>query len=484
MKERVRVERLDEATLGGLESVLRAACGMVLAPSVRRSLGTALSRAAESQGVPTPEFLQRLLARDTAAVESFIGYAVIGETYFFRHPEQLRELGRLASTRFGPFLVWSAGCASGEEPYSIAMSLLAAGVAPDYIRVVGTDVSGRALEKARLTTYSPWSVRRMEPELERRFLTLKPESVTVPPEVRARVEFRRHNLVTDPPPVSGAQAVFCRNVLIYFPPEVIPGVMERLVLALAPGGWLFLAPAELPFAKGMGLEEREVEGLPVLRKPLPGERVPERVSVRTSRAGPIRAVARAPSPLRRVQSPARELPATSASAPSSTPAPQSIAPPETPSVRAAQASPLPASTPSPTGPSVPDMVEQARSAARAGQFDLAEELARLAARELSPEAYLLLAMVSEGRGDVQGAVAAVRKALYLEPQLAIGHAMLVALYGRLGQPEEAERARRNALRALEGLDDEHVLRGVETMTVGGLRSALVPGVKMGKSGAR
>ncbi|QRK14176.1 chemotaxis protein CheR [Archangium violaceum] len=447
---------------------------MVLAPSVRRSLGTALSRAAESQGMPTPEFLQRLLARDTAAVECFIGYAVIGETYFFRHPEQLRELGRLASTHFGPFQVWSAGCASGEEPYSIAMSLLAAGVPPDYIRVVGTDVSGRALEKARQATYSPWSVRRMEPELERRFLTLKPESVTVPAEVRARVEFRRHNLVTDPPPVSGAQAVFCRNVLIYFPPEVIPEVMARLVLALAPGGWLFLAPAELPFAKGMGLEEREVEGLPVLRKPLPGEKAPERVSARTARSGPIRAVARAPSPLRRVQAPA----------PSNTPAPQATSTPEAKSDRAAQASLPPASTPPPTGSSVPDMMEQARSAARAGQYDLAEELARLAARELSPEAYLLLAMVSEGRGDVQGAVAAVRKALYLEPQLAIGHAMLVALYGRLGQPEEAERARRNALRALEGLDDEHVLRGVETMTVGGLRSALVPGVKMGKSGAR
>ncbi|HZI03997.1 MAG TPA: chemotaxis protein CheR, partial [Archangium sp.] len=145
--------------------------------------------------------------------------------------------------------------------------------------------------------------------------------------------------------------------------------------------------------------------------------------------------------------------------------------------------PTPSSQP-PAGSSVPETLEQAVAAARAGQFDLAEELARLAARELSPEAYLLLAMVAEGREDVQGAVAAVRKALYLEPQLAIGHAMLVALYGRLGQPEEAERARRNALRALEGLDDEHVLRGVEAMTAGGLRRALVPGVRMGKSGAR
>ncbi len=452
MKEPVRAQRLDEATLAGLETVLRAACGMVLAPSVRRSLGTALTRAAESQGLPTSEFLQRLLARDTSAVEAFIGYAVIGETYFFRHPEQLRELGRLAATSTGPFLVWSAGCASGEEPYSITMALLAAGLASERIRVLGTDVSGRALARAQQATYSPWSVRRMEPELERRFLLGRPDAVTVPPEVRARVELRHHNLVTEPPPVVGAQAVFCRNVLIYFPPEVLPGVLERLVSALAPGGWLFLSPAELPFAEGMGLEVREVDGLPVLRKPLPGERPP----ARAPRPGALRLVNRAaPSPLRRTL-PAPKVPVTP--------------PPEPPQP--------------PAAPPVLETLEQARAAARAGRFEIAEELARLAAKELSPEAYLLLAMVFEGRGDVQGAVDAVRKALYLEPQLAIGHAMLVALYGQLGQPEESERARRNALRALEGLDDELVLRGVEEVTVGGLRRALVPGTKLGKSGAR
>jgi chemotaxis protein methyltransferase CheR len=427
---------------------------------VRPSLGTALTRAAEAQGVPTPDFLQRLLKRDTAAVEAFIGYAVIGETYFFRHPEQLRELGRLAAASRGPFLVWSAGCASGEEPYSIAMTLLAAGVDPERFRVVGSDVSGRALGRARQATYSPWSVRRMEPELERRFLDIRPDSVSVPPGVRTRVEFRRHNLVSDPPPVLGAQAVFCRNVLIYFPPEVVPQVLERLVQALAPGGWLFLSPAEAPLAQGLGLEEREVEGLLVLRKPLVGEEPP----ARGARAAPLRLVAGVASSPRRGTTSAR-------------PAPVSQKSPDVPL-------PLPSAPQPPAEPSVADMLERARAAARTGQYEVAEELARLAARGLSPEAYLLLAMVAEGRGDVQGAVAAVRKALYLDPQLAIGHAMLVALYGQLGQSEEAERARRNALRALEGLDDELVLRGVEAVTVGGLRRALVPGMKLGKSGAR
>ncbi|WP_434381212.1 CheR family methyltransferase [Melittangium boletus] len=460
MKEPGRVERLDEAALSGLESVLRSACGMVLAPSVRRSLSTALTRAAESQGLPTADFLQRLLARDTAAVEAFLGYAVIGETYFFRHPEQLRELTRAAAVHPGPFVVWSAGCASGEEPYSIVMSLLVAGLTPELIRVVATDVSGRALEKARRGVYSPWSVRRMEMGLEKRFLCVESERVTVPPEVRARVEFRRHNLVTDPPPLSGAHAIFCRNVLIYFPPEVIPGVVARLVDALAPGGWLFVAPAELPFVRGLGLEESSVDGHPVLRKPR-AELPPVHAPV----PGPIRFVSRPQSPLRRAPSPARGVPA-------------------------ARPEGVPPSNPAPSPPveantlSVLDVLQRARIAASLGQVEQAEALARRAARELSPDAYLLLAIMAESRGDVAGAVGAVRKALYLEPQLAIGHAMLVALYGKLGQPEEAERARRNALRALEGLDDETMLRGVEAMTVGGLRRALEPAVKQGRPGAR
>ncbi|MFP2964090.1 hypothetical protein ACLEPN_41865 [Myxococcus sp. 1LA] len=129
-------------------------------------------------------------------------------------------------------------------------------------------------------------------------------------------------------------------------------------------------------------------------------------------------------------------------------------------------------------------LERAITAARAGHFDQAEALAREAAKALVPEAYLLLSMVADVRGDLNGAVEAVRKALYLEPRLALGHATLVALYGRMERFEDAERARQNALRALDGLKDDHLLRGVETMTAGGLRQALAPVEQAGWQGAR
>jgi chemotaxis protein methyltransferase CheR len=87
-------------------------------------------------------------------------------------------------------------------------------------------------------------------------------------------------------------------------------------------------------------------------------------------------------------------------------------------------------------------------------------------------------MAAESRGDLAAAVEAARRALYLEPALAMAHATLVTLFRRLGRPEDADRARRNALRAIEGLPDRALLRGVEPISAGALRAALAaPGGK-------
>ena len=426
---------LDEPALQQLEALLRATCGLTLAPGLRRTLEPALARAAHARAADPAAFLERLLAREPAAVESFIEQALIGETYFFRHPEHLEVLAKYARERQdpAPLRVWSAGCASGEEPYSICMALLAAGVPPLRFKVVATDVSNRALARARAARYGQWSVRRIAPELEQRYLQQEGPFLTVSPQVTARVELRRNNLALEPAPVSGVQAVFCRNVLIYFPPELARTVLLKLIATLVPGGLLFLGPAEVPMAAGLGLEQHELRGTPYLRLP-------------TAARTPPPSLFLTPIPMR-----------------SPLPAPGQVA--EVVDVASPRSD-----------------LEQALEAAREGRYEAAERLALVAARALSPEAYLLLAMVAEVRGDVAGAVSAVRKALYLEPQLALGHAALVSLYGRLQQPAEAERARANALRALEGLEDDHLLRGVEAVTAGGLRRALAPGLQRERRG--
>ncbi|WP_141589061.1 protein-glutamate O-methyltransferase CheR [Myxococcus sp. AB056] len=539
---------LDDATLARVEDVLQSACGVTLARSLRRSLETALSRAARSRALEPDAFLRRLLVREAAAVECFIEHAVIGETYFFRHPEQLRTLARLAQAHPAPcFQVWSAGCASGEEPYSIAMALMAEGFPEGRFRVLATDVSGRALQRAREGVYGPWSLRRIEPEQEKRFLVANGDDYAVIPQVRHAVEFRRHNLAVDPPPFMGLGAIFCRNVLIYFPTELAREVLKRFISALAPGGLLFVSPAEVPLTNGLGLETVDAEGSVALRVPAPGApraatpearlprlgmgrnqvaspvppagwpqalddsrarraRVPawgakpptgegpltSGTSLEDSRVGPVSGRAAsgpAGASFRSASSAAGDFAATGTSRGAE--GPPALSEPGT--SRPAWAAP----TPDAATPAVPRSVavdalaaeevptlERAIIAARAGHFEEAEALAREAAKALVPEAYLLLSMVAEVRGDLNGAVDAVRKALYLEPRLALGHATLVALYGRMDRPEDAERARQNALRALDGLDDEHPLRGVETMTAGGLRQALAPVEQAGWLGVR
>ncbi len=545
MSEEDRGEGLDDATLSKVESVLREASGLTLAASVRRSLSTALQRAAESRKMDLASFLEKLLAREQSVVASFVEYAVIGETYFFRHPEHLRELSREAMMMqgTGQIRVWSAGCATGEEPYSIVMSLVASGIPVERIKVTATDISTRSLQKARAATYNPWSVRRIEPAMERRFLNVQGEVVTVSPQVVKPVEFQQHNLMMDAAPVSEQDAVFCRNVLIYFPQEVVRLVLVKLIGALKPGGLLFLSPAEVPLTNDMGLEVTEVQNIPILRVPRKGaseggsrsgaSRRPKLDLVRKLMTPPVTQSTLPPlGATPPVSTPPFSSATPSASAtlsksfapPAGSTSPSSFAPPAgstspssfAPAARSTPTTgrpPAPGVRPSPppvrfTVPPAPaakapeeaappaplapppaaltpdDMLRQALAAAREGKYDQAEALAKEAARKLVPEAYLLLAMVAEARGDLNGAVDAVRKALYLDPQLALGHATLMTLYTQLNRREDADRARQNALRAIEGLDDDHPLRGVETsMTVGVLRQALAARGRAGWQGA-
>jgi chemotaxis protein methyltransferase CheR len=121
-------------------------------------------------------------------------------------------------------------------------------------------------------------------------------------------------------------------------------------------------------------------------------------------------------------------------------------------------------------------LEAARAAARAGDLARAELLAReIATRELCPESWLLVSAAADARGDLAEAIDSARRALYLDPALAMAHAALVPLYARAGLAEEAARARRNALEAIDGLDDSTPLRGVEPITAGALRGALGSG---------
>jgi chemotaxis protein methyltransferase CheR len=175
------------------------------------------------------------------------------ETFFFREMHQfelLRDqlLPDLLSRSQLPLQVWSAGCATGEEPYSLAITLL------EYqrqhgefqVQVIGTDIDTGALEKARRGVYGERAVRLVRPELRQRYFSFDGQAYRINPQVGRLVRFQTHNLAEDACPASlvNLDIVFCRNITIYFDDRARDRLNARLADCLLPGGYLFVASAE------------------------------------------------------------------------------------------------------------------------------------------------------------------------------------------------------------------------------------------------
>ncbi|HET6585740.1 MAG TPA: CheR family methyltransferase, partial [Nannocystaceae bacterium] len=180
----------------------------------------------------------------------------IGETYFFRNIEQFRAFeevvlpARMAARDGSRTLrILSAGCASGEEPYSLAMSVRQSlpPTAGWNVEVRAIDINSAFLERARRGRYTAWSMRQTPADAQARwFRTAGREHVLVD-EITAMVRFSEGNLVEHDRALWSDEiydVVFCRNVLMYFSPEQARAVVERLAAALVPGGFLFLGHAE------------------------------------------------------------------------------------------------------------------------------------------------------------------------------------------------------------------------------------------------
>lgn len=242
---------------GELERVaelVRRETGIALAPSQMPGLEAAIGRvrpridaagllAAIGDGSESRTLLSRLVDEVT-----------VKETYFFREPRELgavdwERLHAAAWQRGEPEVkVWVAACASGEEAYTVAM-LAAEAFRPRAapVSILGTDVSEQAILAAKQGRYRPRSVRYVPSGCAGRYLERDGSTSVVTDPIRRLVEFRRHNLAGGEFPPLGTgpfDLVTCRNVLIYFDPDVVQHVVEGLDAALAPGGRLILGAAD------------------------------------------------------------------------------------------------------------------------------------------------------------------------------------------------------------------------------------------------
>ncbi len=463
--------RRDELTAHDqkvIDAALRRGSGVITTHGMRCALSGSVDAAAKQRGVTLRRFMELVEADEPTSMASLLEHCLIGETYFFREPEQLEALAAEIAGQTGdlPVRIWCAACATGEEAYSLAICLLEAGLKPEQVSILGTDLSTRSVKHAQAAHYQAWSVRNQRPDLVARYLQKRGSTWTVRPDVRAMVGFQQHNLFSGPPHGAPFRGVVCRNVLIYFEPSAAADVLRDLYVALAENGALLVSVTELPFASGLPLQ-RHASGAALLikRKHTPGGQ---------SKAGPRR-----PRAASGHGTPARSAAPRTRSAAGSTAGAPASRRPASADRRAAHAEARPhAPKPRRAPPAPATRLEAAVEAARNGAVEEAErEGLAAAAEEMLPEGFLLVAMLREARGDLLGATEALRSALYLDRTMAVAYAELAKLMGRLGVRAEAERARRNALHALEDVEDSVVLRGIERMTAGALRRALSGGTK-------
>ena len=422
------------------------------------ALTRAVSRCSRRRGFDDPEEYVRKVCEDPGEAMRLVEEVVVPETWFFRDSGPFDLLARRGADRVGrgksPFRVLSSPCSTGEEPYSAAMVLLRAGLAPGDAVVEGVDISGRALETARAGLYFKNSFRGAEPDWAGEYF--QDEEVDgeacrrVVPLVREMVRFRPANLTPGrfcrgEANLGGGtwDAVFCRNFLIYLDREAKEGVLDRIARVLEPDGVLFVGHAETGILLGRGFAPLPEPGAfaftPAPSRPLSKSR---------SRAGS--GAARNDGRRASLPGKARAFPDRAAPAGASVPdrRPGEPAPGASPSPGFSGKEP----SADPSGESKSgrkprqDHLALARSLADEGRLEEAGRACLKAVEECPGDAdrHHLLGLVQEALGDMDQARKSFQRAVYLDPDHEEALLCLSLLAARI-KDEKGAAAYRNRL---------------------------------------
>lgn len=202
----------------------------------------------------------QVLRTNKERFEEFVNYLTINVSEFYRNPDQWKlmekEIIPELITKFGKNLkIWSAACSTGDEPYSLVMAL-SRHIPLNQIKVYATDLDKQVIAKAKVGLYGEKSIAAVPDDLKKKFFTKIGQSYQISDEVKARVEFKEHNLLKDQYP-TGYHMIVCRNVLIYFTEEAKDEVFRKFQQSLAKKGILFIGSTEqIINHKEMGFERK------------------------------------------------------------------------------------------------------------------------------------------------------------------------------------------------------------------------------------
>lgn len=444
---------IERPALDQLAALLLERAGLKINPDSYHSLRLALSSRMPVLGIQNAnEYVMRLkeLAGEPE-LRALLPLVTVGHTEFFRDPRQFHALERRVlpdalgrARRHGRKVsIWSAGCATGEEPYSLAIALAEHGARPEEVDLWATDLNQAALENAKFGRYTRRRLSNVTPARLQHFFRDTGEGVALSESIKRYVRFEALNLaapVFGKPEPESLDLILCRNVIIYFDLPTIRGVMDRFLQALRPGGLLFLGYSESLFKVYDKFEMVEIDGAFVYRrKPEPSP----------SAQPPRPSLAMTPAPRPETGRTTRTLELPQLSLPRATPAPA-------PSFRH---TPAPGLRPSPASPPAPP---QALRPGRSRTVELpvtesrelgAEPTARTieipaltgAALSRTPQERLSSAVALMEKGDFDGALRDVKKLVQDEPDDLDSLLTLGNVHALLAHHDEAQAAFAQAL---------------------------------------
>jgi chemotaxis protein methyltransferase CheR len=253
--------RLSPSAFARLRRTFQQASGIELSPAKQTLVAARLRSRLGQLGLHDYDAYCDYLARndDQAERQVMIDLLTTHETYFFREPDHFHTLARLVAELPAGLRVrvWSAACSSGEEPYSIAMTLSEC-LGERAWEVCASDISHTSLAQAARGLYRIERIDHLPPDHLKKYCLRGTGDyaghMLVTPELRRRVKLFMHNLLEEPRQAGHFHAVFLRNVLIYFEQELKLEILARVVKRLHPGGWLFIGHSESLLGEHFGLE--------------------------------------------------------------------------------------------------------------------------------------------------------------------------------------------------------------------------------------
>jgi chemotaxis protein methyltransferase CheR len=426
-----------------LRQLILQRLGLVFDDSTHDVVAGALSRRLEARRCSAEDYLLGLGMQPYPGDEwrRLAEILTVTETYFFRNADQIRaflerSLPAPGVQTVSPLRVLSAACASGEEPYSLALAVREARPGVDgLVSLSAIDLNPAMLAKARRGVYSNWSLRNVSAVMRARSFRRDGGEFLLDTEIRSQVKFEERNLLLDDASLwrpHSWDVVFCRNVIMYFEPDTARAVVARIARSLVPGGLLFLGHAET--LRGLS-DEFEIchshDTFYYRRQGVPADR---------AAGGPPPIVADAAQIFDRPP-----------------PAPARVALPELTDVlaslsseRYAEALLLLNALPDQQAHAPSTLLLRAITLVHLGTLEAAEDTCRqlIALDERNAGAHYVLALCHEGHRDIRRALDEDRKAADLDPDFAMAQVHSGLLSRRLGETSSARRMLRQAMEAL------------------------------------